>query len=62
MAASLHRRRPPEAKADIRDVIGMIKGMIMARQQVSDDEAFDISRASQRSSEMAERMVRPTDE
>ena len=57
------RQAQLEAKADTRGVIGMAKGMIMARQQVSDDEAFDIlSQASQRASEMAERMGRPADE
>lgn len=62
--AGATREAQLEAKADTRDVIGMAKGMIMARQQVSDDEAFDIlRRASQRANvklrEMAERIVRP---
>lgn len=65
--AGATREAQLEAKADSRDVIGMAKGMIMARQEVSDDEAFDIlRRASQRANvklrEMAERMVRPPDE
>ena len=38
-----------EAKAASRDVIGMAKGIIMAQQRVSDEQAFDIlRRASQR--------------
>lgn len=38
-----------ESKAASRDVIGMAKGIIMAQQRVSDDQAFDIlRRASQR--------------
>ncbi len=38
-----------EAKAASRDVIGMAKGIVMARENISDDEAFDIlRRASQR--------------
>jgi transcriptional regulator with GAF, ATPase, and Fis domain len=38
-----------EAKAATRDVIGMAKGIIMARRNISDEEAFDIlRRASQR--------------
>ncbi len=65
--AGATREAQLEAKADTRDVIGMAKGMIMARQEVSDDEAFDIlRRASQRTNvrlrDMAERMVRPPDE
>jgi hypothetical protein len=38
-----------EARADTRDVIGMAKGLLMAREGVSPEEAFDIlRRASQR--------------
>ena len=51
-----------EAKAEGRDVIGMAKGIIIAQQKVSDDEAFDIlRRASQRMNlklrELAARLV-----
>ncbi|HEX7277403.1 MAG TPA: GAF and ANTAR domain-containing protein [Acidimicrobiales bacterium] len=47
--ASAHRQANLEAKAVTRDVIGMAKGIIMARQHVSEDEAFDVlRRASQR--------------
>ncbi len=61
--AGATREAQLEAKADTRDVIGMAKGIIMARQEVSDDEAFSIlCRASQRTNvklrEMAERIVR----
>jgi len=54
-----------EAKADGRDIIGMAKGIIIARQYVSDEEAFDIlRRASQRMNvklrELAEQVVHPT--
>ena len=50
--------------AATRDVIGMAKGIIMARQNVSEEEAFDIlRRASQRMNvklrELAERVVHP---
>jgi len=53
-----------EAKADGRDIIGMAKGIIIARQHVSDEEAFDIlRRASQRMNvklrELAEQVVHP---
>ena len=53
-----------EDKAATRDLIGMAKGIIMARQQVSDDEAFAIlRRASQRMNvkirELADRVVHP---
>ncbi len=53
-----------EDKAATRDVIGMAKGIIMARQQVSDDEAFAIlRRASQRMNvkirDLADRVVHP---
>ena len=61
-----HARREAqlEDKAATRDLIGMAKGMIMARQQVSDDEAFAIlRRASQRMNvkirELADRVVHP---
>ncbi|MEN3314512.1 MAG: hypothetical protein V7605_746 [Acidimicrobiaceae bacterium] len=53
-----------EAKADGRDIIGMAKGIIIARQHVSDQEAFDIlRRASQRMNiklrELADQVVHP---
>ena len=56
-----------QEKAATRDVIGMAKGIIMARQQVSDDEAFAIlRRASQRMNvkirELADRVVHPPPE
>ncbi len=61
-----HARREAqlEDKAATRDVIGMAKGIIMARQEVSDDEAFAIlRRASQRMNvkirELADRVVHP---
>jgi len=65
--AGATREAQLEAKADTRDVIGMAKGIIMARQEVSDDEAFDIiRRASQRTNvklrEVADRIVHPADE
>lgn len=58
------REEQLEGKAASRDVIGMTKGIVMARQKVSDDEAFDIlRRASQRTNvklrELAERVVHP---
>lgn len=60
--ASARREEELERKAAGRDVIGMAKGMIMARQNVSDDEAFDVlNRASQRMNvklrELAARVV-----
>ena len=60
--ANARREEYLENKAATRDVIGMAKGIIMARQHVSDDEAFDIlRRASQRMNlklrEVAERLV-----
>lgn len=53
-----------EDKAASRDLIGMAKGIIMSRQHVSDEQAFDIlRRASQRMNvklrELAERVVHP---
>ena len=59
------REEQLEGKAASRDVIGMAKGIVMARQKVSDDEAFDIlRRASQRTNvklrELAERVVHPS--
>ncbi len=65
--AGATREEQLEAKADSRNVIGMAKGMIMARQEVSDDEAFAIlRRASQRANvklrDMADRIVHPVDE
>lgn len=53
-----------EKKADSRNVIGMAKGIVMARQQVSEDEAFDIlRRASQRLNvklrDLAEQVAHP---
>ena len=60
--SSARREENLETKAESRDVIGMAKGMIMARQNVSGDEAFDIlRRASQRTNvklrELARRLV-----
>ncbi len=53
-----------ENKASSRDLIGMAKGIIIARQHVSEDEAFDVlRRASQRMNvklrELAARVVYP---
>lgn len=53
-----------ESKAQSRDVIGMAKGIIMARQNISEDEAFSaLRRASQRMNiklrELAGRVVHP---
>jgi transcriptional regulator with GAF, ATPase, and Fis domain len=61
--ANARREEQLESKAHSRDVIGMAKGMIMARQSVSEDEAFDVlRRASQRMNvklkELAARVVR----
>ena len=66
MATSL-RAEQLEAKAATRDLIGMAKGIIVARQKVSEDEAFDIlRRASQRMNvklrELADRVVHPPEE
>jgi len=63
--AAARKEADLEAKADGRDIIGMAKGIIIARQHVSDDEAFDIlRRASQRMNvklrELAEQVVHPT--
>ncbi len=62
--ASARKEADLEAKAAGRDIIGMAKGIIIARQEVSDQEAFDIlRRASQRMNvklrELAERVVHP---
>lgn len=62
--SSAQREAQLEEKATSRDVIGMAKGIIMARQHVSDDEAFAIlRRASQRMNvkirELADRVVHP---
>jgi len=62
--ADARREAELEKKAGSRDLIGMAKGVIMARQAVSEDEAFDIlRRASQRMNvkirELAERVVHP---
>jgi len=62
--AGARRAAQLETKAQSRDVIGMAKGTIMARQHVSEDEAFEVlRRASQRMNvklrEMAERVVHP---
>lgn len=62
--ANAKREAQLERKAATRDLIGRAKGIIMARQNVSDDEAFDIlRRASQRLNvklrEVAERVVDP---
>ncbi|MGI8807868.1 MAG: GAF and ANTAR domain-containing protein [Acidimicrobiales bacterium] len=64
---SAQRQAQLEAKAATRDIIGMAKGIIMARQHVSDDEAFAIlRRASQRMNvrvrELADRVVHPPPE
>ena len=64
---SAQREAQLEDKASTRDVIGMAKGIIMARQHVSDDEAFAIlRRASQRMNvkirELADRVVHPPPE
>jgi GAF domain-containing protein len=63
--AAAHRRANLETMAGSRDVIGMAKGIIMARQNVSEEEAFDVlRRASQRMNvklrELAVRVVRPS--
>ncbi|MCA1692319.1 MAG: GAF and ANTAR domain-containing protein [Acidimicrobiales bacterium] len=60
--SSAMREAHLETKAVSRDLIGMAKGIIIAQQKVSDDEAFDIlRRASQRMNiklrELAERIV-----
>ncbi len=67
--SSAEREAHLDAKAESRDVIGMAKGIIIAQQRVSDDEAFDIlRRASQRMNiklrELAQRIVegRPAEE
>lgn len=62
--AAAKRDAQLESKADSRDLIGMAKGIIMARQHVSDDEAFDVlRRASQRMNiklrELAAQVVDP---
>jgi GAF domain-containing protein len=62
--ANAHRKANLESKALTRDIIGMAKGIIMARQHVSEDEAFDVlRRASQRMNvklrELAVRVVHP---
>ncbi len=62
--ANAHRKANLETKAITRDIIGMAKGIIMARQNVSEDEAFDVlRRASQRMNvklrELAVRVVHP---
>lgn len=59
---SAQRKEQLENKAASRDLIGMAKGIIMAHQQVSDDQAFEILRmASQRMNvklrELAREMV-----
>lgn len=57
------RQAQIEEKAASRDIIGMAKGIIMGRQHVSDDEAFDMRRASQRMNvklrEVADQVVNP---
>jgi GAF domain-containing protein len=62
--ATARREEQLEGKAGSRDLIGMAKGIVMARQGVSEDEAFDIlRRASQRMNvklrELADRVVHP---
>ena len=40
---------PLRAAAESRDIIGMAKGLLMAKQEISDDDAFEVlRRASQR--------------
>jgi len=60
--AAARQEEQLDARADSRDIIGMAKGMIIARRGVSEDEAFDIlRRASQRMNvklrDLAEQMV-----
>jgi AmiR/NasT family two-component response regulator len=55
-----------ERKADSRDLIGRAKGILMARQQITDDEAFAVlRRASQRLNikltEIAQRVASSTE-
>ncbi|HEX2577786.1 MAG TPA: GAF and ANTAR domain-containing protein, partial [Aquihabitans sp.] len=59
---SARREHNLEQKATSRDLIGQAKGILMARQQVTDDQAFDmLRRASQRMNvklvEVAERIT-----
>lgn len=61
---SAERQGQLEDKAATRDVIGMAKGIIMARQGIDEDAAFQVlRRASQRTNvklrELAERVVHP---
>lgn len=63
LATALHDEQL-ENKSQSRDLIGMAKGIIIARQNVTEDEAFDIlRRASQRMNvklrELAGRIVNP---
>ncbi len=47
--SSAKREHDLEAKADTRDLIGRAKGILMAREHVTDERAFDLLRqASQR--------------
>jgi GAF domain-containing protein len=47
--SAANRQQNLERKAQTRDLIGRAKGMLMAREGISDDEAFDLlRRASQR--------------
>ena len=62
--ATARREEQLEGTAGSRDLIGMAKGIVMARQGVSEAEAFDIlRRASQRMNvklrELADRVVHP---
>ena len=62
--ATAKREEDLEKKAGSRDVIGMAKGIVMVRQNVSEDEAFDIlRRAAERLNvklrEVADRVVHP---
>lgn len=62
--ANARREAQIESKAASRDVIGMAKGILIARQHVSEDEAFAILRlASQRMNvklrDLADRVVHP---
>ena len=42
--ATARREEQLEGKADSRDIIGMAKGIVMVRQYVTEDEAFEILR------------------
>ncbi len=62
--ATARREEQLEGKADSRDITGMAKGIVMARQDVTEDEAFEIlRRASQRMNvklrDLADQIVHP---